>query len=154
MRKNNGKNNGKQRGQLGGVTGRGFMPGQSGNPAGRPRTRGLLRCLKDRLSDRVDDGATIEELLVSALVWEALHGKHRLQAIMGIFDRVEGRPCRFDPPDLGEGIEKRSLDELTYYQEHRTWPTAEELIEYKAMIAKRGRPTFVTTTIYPDEIVK
>src|SRR4051794_6035225 len=77
---------------LGGVTGRGFMPGVSGNPNGRPPSNGLLKLLRESVTNHGANGLTVEELLVQALIDEALKGKHRLAAISMIFDRLEGKP--------------------------------------------------------------
>jgi hypothetical protein len=68
------------------------MPGRSGNPNGRPRTSGLLNVLRETVQSVTEEGRTVEERLVEALIEEALAGKHRLAAIVAVFDRLEGKP--------------------------------------------------------------
>ena len=116
--------------RLGGITGRGFLPGQSGNPSGRPRgsAKGLLTVLRSKIAEAGQDGRTIEERLVAALVEEALRGKHRLAAIEVIFDRLEGRPAqRLDLADVTSDLRSRSTEELQFFLDFKRWPSDAEL---------------------------
>jgi hypothetical protein len=126
----NGKNNAKQRERgkrAGGITGKGFRPGQSGNPKGRPRTKGLLNALKAAVGKVEDDGRTVEELLIEALIAEALKGRNRLPAIQTVFDRLEGKPKQqVDLNDISESMCDRSDEELKFFIEHGKWPEDEE----------------------------
>ena len=118
------KNKGKQPPKrLGGITGHGFMPGQSGNPNGRPPTTGLLNALKKTVSQVVDDGRSVAEHLVDALIKEAFEGKHRMAALSYIFDRMEGRPRQqLDVKDISADLADRTDEELRYFLAHGCWP--------------------------------
>ena len=109
--------------RLGGITGHGFLPGQSGNPNGRPPTTGLLNALKKTVSQVVEDGRSVEEHLVDALIQEAFGGKNRMAALSYIFDRLEGRPRQqFEVKDISADLAARTTDELKYFLAHGCWP--------------------------------
>jgi hypothetical protein len=125
------RNNGKQRRNgklLGGVTGRGFLPGRSGNPNGRPPTRGLVNSLKVKITEVGQDGRSVEDLLVDALLREAFGGRNRMAALAYIFDRLEGRPRQaLDIKSIQDDIHGRSDEELHFYLENGRWPNPAEL---------------------------
>jgi len=99
------------------------MPGQSGNPDGRPRTSGLLNGLRARLAEALPDGRSTEQALINVLVQEALRGKHRLQAIMMIFDRLEGKATvRVELNDRRSQLAAKSKEELQFFLVHGRWP--------------------------------
>jgi hypothetical protein len=127
------KNNDEQRSQpkqLGGCTGKGFVPGQSGNPSGRPRTRGLLGTLRLRVAEIGPDGRTLEEKLISVLLQEALHGRHRLAAVEVIFDRLEGRARQhLDVADVTKELKEKTDNELRFHLANDRWPDENELLE-------------------------
>ena len=60
----------------------------------------LLHWLEERgvtpqipvLGEVRQDGRTVEQALVDALILEALQGRSKLAAIQSIFDRLEGKP--------------------------------------------------------------
>ena len=83
----------QQDNNYGGCTGKGWIPGQSGNPAGRPpNKRYLSELARDILKTaRKGDleGKTTDELVVLALVKEALKGNTK--AIEMLHDWTEGK---------------------------------------------------------------
>jgi len=115
-----------RRKRRGGITGLGFLPGQSGNPNGRPRSRGLLTAIRARIGDVDEGGKTIEERLVDVLLQEALKGRHRLAAVLAVFDRMEGRPSlHLDFNDVSADLRSRSTEDLKHYLNHHCWPEDE-----------------------------
>jgi uncharacterized protein DUF5681 len=108
---------------LGGCNGLGFLPGKSGNPGGRPRSKGLVNALRAKLSESRPDGRTTEEHLVSALIEEALRGKHRVAAIEAILDRLEGKPKQqLDVNNITDDIRRRPTADLRFYMANGHWP--------------------------------
>jgi len=119
---NSGPNSGKQRGRTENLRAHQFKPGQSGNLKGRPRTRGLIVALKAALAEVQQDGRTVEQALIDALVREALRGQRKLSAIGEIFDRLEGKAKQqVDVKDITEELRGRSDEDLLHYAEHGKW---------------------------------
>jgi len=83
----------QQDNNYGGCTGKGWIPGQSGNPNGRPPNKRYLSELARDLLKTVRkgdlDGKTTDELVVLALVKEALKGNTK--AIEMLHDWTEGK---------------------------------------------------------------
>jgi uncharacterized protein DUF5681 len=103
--------------------GLGFLPGKSGNPGGRPRSKGLVNALRAKLGESRPDGRTTEEHLVSALIEEALRGKHRVAAIEAILDRLEGKPKQqLDVNNITDDIRRRPTEDLRFNMGHGHWP--------------------------------
>jgi hypothetical protein len=108
----------------------GFLPGQSGNPSGRPRTTGLLNALKKTVSQVVEDGRSVEQHLVDALIKEAFDGKNRMAALSYIFDRLEGRPRQqLDVKDITADLAARTDEELRFFLAHGCWPDTDQAEE-------------------------
>ena len=105
----------KQRKKNGGVTGKGWVKGKSGNPKGRPKKGSTWSEVANQLLDAtelhitliikekgvtktvpidcvVEEGYTIRQAVVSALIVESLKGN--IQAIRELADRTEGRPAQ------------------------------------------------------------
>ena len=99
----------------GGVTGKGWVKGKSGNPKGRPKKGSSWADVANQLLDAtelhitliikekgvtktvpidcvVEEGYTIRQAVVSALIVESLKGN--IQAIRELADRTEGRPAQ------------------------------------------------------------
>jgi hypothetical protein len=66
-----------------------FKPGQSGNPDGRP-VDPITPLLRQALDRTEADGRTVAEIVVEALIGEAIGGN--LKALQIILDRTEGKP--------------------------------------------------------------
>jgi len=65
----------------------------------------------------------MEQALVDVLVQEALRGRHRLQAIMMIFDRLEGKATvRVEVQDRRSELAAKPKEHLLFYLAHGRWP--------------------------------
>jgi len=101
-----------------------YKRGQSGNPAGRPPVKGLLLALKAAVSQTLKDGRTVEQAVADELVYQALKGRRRLQAISELFDRLEGKArMQLDLNDVTRELEGKTDAELLFYAEKGSWPT-------------------------------
>ena len=117
-------NSEEQRRRSENLRGHQYKPGQSGNPKGRPPVKGLLLALKAAVSQTLQDGRSVEEAVADELVYQALRGRRRLQAISEIFDRLEGKPRQqLDLNDVTRELQGKSDAELLFYAEKGRWPT-------------------------------
>ena len=73
---------------VGGVTGAGFMPGESGNPNGRPSLKDELTAMMAEM----DDVRGKRKTRVLAETWYELAARGSVQAMLGLWDRLEGAP--------------------------------------------------------------
>ena len=100
-----------------------WKPGQSGNPAGRPKSPSLRERLVTVLERQakdvpyaaklledlsLDDGATVGDVVASALCVAAISGNAAL--MKDIFDRIDGKPHESVKHDLKGNITVRFKD--------------------------------------------
>jgi len=90
-----------------------FEKGQSGNPFGRPKKgQGLTDILKLQLDEASDGGISKKEQIARKLIELALDGN--LQALIYVFDRLDGKPMQAvkSIDDEGNAIDNRIVIEF------------------------------------------